>query len=217
MRRAQPRAHLEHVVAAHRRGRRARGWLRAPAPPRRRATAAGRWRWRSRRGRCSCPAAPTPRRCRACARWTRSASRPRRPAAAPARARARCRPRPARAASPRNSSSTLPRVRPSARSVPISCAPRHHRDGHGVVDQEQPDDQRDPRQRGEVGVKRREHGLDLLAAAGRPLRREARRHARGDGLERSLAGPRLPAAARRRDRRGRGDRRPAAPRQCPSG
>ena len=87
------------------------------------------------------------------------------------------------AASPRKSSSTLLRVRPSARSVPISCAARHHRDRHGVVDEEQPDDQRDPRQRRQVGVKRRQHGLDLLAAPRRPLRRQARRQPRRDRVE----------------------------------
>ena len=54
-------------------------------------------------------------------------------------------------------------------------AARDHRDGDGVVDQEQSDDQRDPRQRREVGVERREHGLDLLAAPCRPLCRHARR------------------------------------------
>ncbi len=84
------------------------------------------------------------------------------------------------AASPRKSSSTLLRLSPSARSVPISCAPRDHRDRDGVVDEEQPDDQRDPRQRREVGVERRQHGLDLLAAPRRPLRRHACRQPRRD-------------------------------------
>ena len=51
-------------------------------------------------------------------------------------------------------------------------APGDDRDRHGVVDEKEPDDQRHPRQRREVEVKRREHPLDLLAAPPRPLRRE---------------------------------------------
>ena len=59
-----------------------------------------------------------------------------------------------------------------------------HRNRYGVVDQEQADDQRDPRQGRQVGVERREHGFHLLAAARRPLCRQSFRHASGNRRER---------------------------------
>ena len=48
-------------------------------------------------------------------------------------------------------------------------------DGDGVVDQEQADEQRDPRQRRQVEVERAQHPLDLRAAPRRPLDRATRR------------------------------------------
>ena len=64
-------------------------------------------------------------------------------------------------------------------------APRDHRHRHRVVDEEQPDDQRDVRQRREVEVKGGEHLLDLRAPPRRPLHAQAGRQPFGDvALER---------------------------------
>ena len=53
-------------------------------------------------------------------------------------------------------------------------APREHRHGHRVVDEEQPDEERDVRERGQIEMKRREHLLDLPAALCRALHGQAR-------------------------------------------
>ena len=75
-------------------------------------------------------------------------------------------------------------------------APRQHRDRDGVVDEEQADDQRDPRQRRQIQVERGEHPLDLLAAPRRPRGGEPGGQARADGRDRGVE-----VGARRRPRR----------------
>ena len=69
---------------------------------------------------------------------------------------------------------------------PDLVAARQHVDGRGVVDQEQPDDQRHPRQRRQVQVERGQHLLDLLAAAGRPAGGQPGWQARLDGRHRGV-------------------------------
>ena len=68
-------------------------------------------------------------------------------------------------------------------------APGHDRDRHGVVDEEQPDQQRDPRQRRQVQMKRRQHGLDLLAAPRWPLRMQAGRQPSRDLVDGAFDAP----------------------------
>ena len=151
---APHRRHRRHPARLERRGggrdeRQTQSPARAPA-----ARRANRARARSRLSRCT-----------ACSRSSTSAARP--PGQQPAGGRAEhgTHRRPA------------PPLRPGTARAPCGAdaeraqhadllAPRDHRDGDRVVDQEQPDEQRDVRERRQVEVERR-------AASSRPARRAA--------------------------------------------
>ena len=85
--------------------------------------------------------------------------------------------------SPRNSAEHLAPRDAERAQHPDLFAARQDVDRRGVVDQKQPDDERHPRQRRQVQVERRQHLLDLLAAAGRPAGGEPRRQPRLDGRD----------------------------------